>query len=136
MRVAALDHVNIITADLEGTVRFYAELLELEPLDGPPPLTHENARWLYDESGRAILHINTLECPRAYDREVRAGTTVVDLALFYERNNLLLNGDVGWVPGNVYGTIVDGLDRMAEACNDVWRSGSLGERLVYQRFEQ
>ena len=75
MRVAALDHVNIITADLEGTVRFYAELLELEPRDGPPPLTHENARWLYDESGRAILHINTLECPRAYDREVRVGPT-------------------------------------------------------------
>ena len=75
MRVGALDHVNIITADLEGTVRFYAEILELEPRDGPPPLTHENARWMYDESGRAILHINTLECPRAYDREVRAGPT-------------------------------------------------------------
>jgi catechol 2,3-dioxygenase-like lactoylglutathione lyase family enzyme len=75
VRVGALDHVNIITADLEGTVRFYTELLELEPRDGPPPLTHENARWMYDESGRAILHINTLECPRAYDREVRAGPT-------------------------------------------------------------
>jgi hypothetical protein len=61
---------------------------------------------------------------------------VIDLAIFYGRNNLLLNGDVGWVPGNVYGTIVDGLDLMAEACNDVWRSGSVGERLVYQRFEQ
>src|ERR1700743_2600042 len=47
---------------------------------------------------------------------------VVDLAVFYGRNTLLLNGDVGWVPGNVYATIVDGLDRMAEACNDVWRS--------------
>jgi hypothetical protein len=40
------------------------------------------------------------------------------------------------VPGNVYASIVDGLDLMAEACNDVWRSGSVGERLVYQRFEQ
>ncbi|MFD0855386.1 DUF3830 family protein [Actinomadura adrarensis] len=60
---------------------------------------------------------------------------VVDLAIFYGRNNLLLNGDVGWVPGNVYGTIVDGLDRMAEACNDVWRSGGVGERLVYARYE-
>ena len=75
MRVDALDHVNIITADLEGSVRFYAELLELEPRDGPPPFTHENARWMYDESGRAILHINTLECPRAYEREVHAGPT-------------------------------------------------------------
>ena len=75
MHVAALDHVNIITADLEGTVRFYAQLLELEPRDGPPPLTHENARWMCDGSGRAIVHINTRECPRAYDREVAAGPT-------------------------------------------------------------
>ena len=75
MRVGALDHVNIITADLEGTVSFYAELLDLEPRDGPPPLTHENARWMYDGAGRAIVHINSLECPRAYDREVRTGPT-------------------------------------------------------------
>ncbi|MEU5879096.1 DUF3830 family protein [Spirillospora sp. NPDC047279] len=60
---------------------------------------------------------------------------VIDLAIFYGRNNLLLNGDVGWVPGNVYATITQGLDRMAEACNDVWRSGAVGERLVYQRLE-
>ena len=75
MHVLALDHVNIITADLEGTVRFYTELLELEARDGPPPLTHENARWMYDESGRAIVHINSVECPRVYDREVHPGST-------------------------------------------------------------
>lgn len=75
MRVDALDHVNVITADLQGTVRFYAELLELEPRDGPPPLTHENARWMYDQSGRAIVHINTLDCPRAYERGVTPGPT-------------------------------------------------------------
>lgn len=59
---------------------------------------------------------------------------VIDLAIFYGRNNLLLNGDVGWVPGNVYASIVEGLDVMAEACHDVWRSGSVGERLVYSRL--
>ena len=75
MRVEALDHVNVITADLEGSVRFYAALFGLEPRDGPPPLTHENARWMYDVAGRAVIHINSLECPRAYDREVRAGPT-------------------------------------------------------------
>ncbi len=75
MHVEALDHVNIITADLEGTVRFYAELLELEPRDGPPPLTHTNARWMYDGSGRAVVHINSLDCPRAYDRAVSPGPT-------------------------------------------------------------
>jgi len=75
MPVEALDHVNIITADLEGTARFYAELFGLEPRDGPPPLTHAHARWMYDAAGRAVIHINSLECPRAYDREVRAGPT-------------------------------------------------------------
>ncbi|MFD8422381.1 DUF3830 family protein [Streptomyces sp. NPDC059466] len=68
-----------------------------------------------------------------YGTEVRPGTTVVDLALFYERNNLLLNGDVGWVPGIVWGQIVEGLDTMAEACNDLWRSGALGETLSFRR---
>ena len=75
MRVDALDHVNIITSDVECSARFYAELFGLEPRDGPPPLTHEDARWMYDDAGRAILHINSLECPRHYDREVRPGPT-------------------------------------------------------------
>jgi len=61
---------------------------------------------------------------------------VIDLAIFYGRNNLLLNGDVGWVPGNVYATITEGLDVMAQACHDVWRSGSVGERLVYERHSE
>ena len=75
MRVEALDHVNIITADLEGSARFYAEVFGLEPRDGPPPLTHDTARWMYDASGRAVIHINSRDCPRAYDREVDAGPT-------------------------------------------------------------
>jgi catechol 2,3-dioxygenase-like lactoylglutathione lyase family enzyme len=75
VHVEALDHVNIITADLEGSARFYAQLLGLEPRDGPPPLTHTNARWMYDQAGRAVLHLNSLDCPRAYDREVRPGPT-------------------------------------------------------------
>ncbi|MHC0432493.1 DUF3830 family protein [Streptomyces sp. O3] len=66
-----------------------------------------------------------------YDTEQRG--TVVDLALFYERNNLLINADVGWVPGIVWGQVVDGLDRMAEACQDLWRAGALGESLNFRR---
>ncbi|MGW6460161.1 DUF3830 family protein [Streptomyces sp. NPDC055078] len=68
------------------------------------------------------------------DRAAHRGrATVVDLALFYERNNLLINGDTGWVPGIVWGTVVDGLDRMADACQDLWRSGALGESLTFRR---
>jgi catechol 2,3-dioxygenase-like lactoylglutathione lyase family enzyme len=75
MRVEALDHINIITPDVVGTARFYADLFDLEPRDGPPPLTHDNARWMYDAAGRAIVHINSLDCPRAYDRAVNPGPT-------------------------------------------------------------
>ncbi len=70
------------------------------------------------------------------DQGIDALPGVVDLAIFYGRNNLLLNGDVGWVPGNVYASIVEGLDVMAQACHDVWRSGSVGERLVYERLSE
>ncbi|WP_129842374.1 DUF3830 family protein [Streptomyces sp. RFCAC02] len=63
----------------------------------------------------------------------RTRSTVVDLALFYERNNLLINGDAGWIPGIVWGTVVDGLDRMADACQDLWRAGALGETLSFRR---
>ena len=75
MRVNALDHVNVITADLDGSACFYAELFGLERRDAPPPLTPRNAQWMYDAAGRAIVHINSLDCPRTYQREVSPGPT-------------------------------------------------------------
>ncbi|MGY3565252.1 DUF3830 family protein [Sinomonas sp. RB5] len=73
----------------------------------------------------------------AYGYEAESGTNesrlLIDLAYFYGRNNLLLNGDVGWVPGNVYGTIVEGLDELAAASQDIWMGGARGERLVIER---
>ncbi len=75
MRVNALDHVNIIVADLDATARFYAEMFGLERRDAPPPLTPRNAQWMYDGAGRAVVHINSLDCPRTYDREVGPGPT-------------------------------------------------------------
>ncbi|GAA3176468.1 MULTISPECIES: DUF3830 family protein [Streptomyces] len=65
--------------------------------------------------------------------KAHGGPTVVDLALFYERNNLLINGDAGWVPGIVWGAVVEGLDRMADACQDLWRAGAVGETLSFRR---
>lgn len=60
---------------------------------------------------------------------------VVDLAIFYGRNNYLYNPSTGPVPGNVFATVTENLDAMAAACNDVWRSGSVGERLSWRRLE-
>jgi catechol 2,3-dioxygenase-like lactoylglutathione lyase family enzyme len=75
MKVNALDHVNIITADLSGSARFYADLLGLEIRNAPPPLTPETAQWLYDAAGRAIIHLNSLDCRRTYPRDVVSGPT-------------------------------------------------------------
>jgi catechol 2,3-dioxygenase-like lactoylglutathione lyase family enzyme len=75
VKVNALDHVNIITADLEGTARFYSEVFELDRRDGPPPLTPGTAQWMFDDAGRAIIHINSLDCVRAYERDVMPGPT-------------------------------------------------------------
>ncbi|WP_369045669.1 DUF3830 family protein [Sinomonas sp. P10A9] len=73
----------------------------------------------------------------AYGYEESAGTVenrlLIDLAYFYGRNNLLLNGDVGWVPGNVFATIVEGLDELAAASQDIWMGGARGERLILDR---
>lgn len=71
------------------------------------------------------------------DGEAAAGQShVVDLALFYGRNNLLINGDVGFVTANVFATVIDNLEGMAEACNDIWRRGSEGERLSFSRLDR
>ena len=75
MKVNALDHVNIITADLDGTARFYAEMFDLDRRNAPPPLTPDNAQWMVDGEGRAIVHLNSLDCPRAFARDVMPGPT-------------------------------------------------------------
>jgi hypothetical protein len=70
------------------------------------------------------------------ERRPDEDTSVVDLALFYERNNLLLNPDVGWVPGNVFATIVEGLEEIAAASGDLWLNGAAGERLTFRRSDR
>jgi len=75
----------------------------------------------------------------AYGYEAGGGHTqlakIIDLAVFYGRNNLLINGDQGWVPGNVFGTVVSGLDEMSAACQDVWMGGARGETLTFSRAD-
>ncbi len=74
MQVNRLDHINIITDHLDQTAQFYADLLGLERRDAPPPLTPQNAQWLYDSRGLAIIHLNSTDCPRRFDRAVQPGT--------------------------------------------------------------
>ncbi|MCZ2073868.1 MAG: DUF3830 family protein [Bryobacteraceae bacterium] len=66
----------------------------------------------------------------------RTGKNVVDLAVFYDRNNLLLSPSDGFTPGNVFGSVVRGLDEMKSAGYSVWREGPAGDRLTFRRLER
>ncbi|WP_066557260.1 VOC family protein [Croceicoccus bisphenolivorans] len=57
MRVETLDHVNIVTGDLAGTVSFYRDVLGLEQRDPPEPLQPDLVQWLCDAGGRPIFHL-------------------------------------------------------------------------------
>lgn len=72
-----------------------------------------------------------------YNTDSQAHDTggAIDLALFYGRNNLLINGDQGWVPGNVFATIVEGLPDIAAAAQDLWLRGVEGESLTFRRAD-
>ena len=74
MNVEALDHVNIISDRLDETAEFYASLLGLVRKDAPAPLTPKTATWMYDAEDRAIIHINSVDCPRTFDRAVEPGS--------------------------------------------------------------
>ena len=75
MRINALDHVNIIVPDLEAAVRFYTSLLSLVRRDAPPPLQPREAAWMCDGEGRPIIHLNSLDCARVYDRNLTPAPT-------------------------------------------------------------
>ncbi len=63
------------------------------------------------------------------------GQAVVDLALFYDRNNILLSPSEGYLTCNVFATVVRNQEQITVAGNDIWRAGAIGERLSFRRLE-
>lgn len=61
-------------------------------------------------------------------------TGLIDLAVFYGRNNYLL-GPEGHMPGNVFATITEGLKAFAAASQDAFRHGMADESMVIRRLE-
>lgn len=57
-----------------------------------------------------------------------------DLMIFYGRNSLLLGPD-GFMPGNLFATIVDNFERFAEECAWLFRNGMANERLRFERID-
>lgn len=57
MPTSALDHVNILTDDLEATVAFYLGALELTRSESPATARGLNGAWLCDAGGNPIVHL-------------------------------------------------------------------------------
>jgi catechol 2,3-dioxygenase-like lactoylglutathione lyase family enzyme len=56
--MAGLDHVNIQTADLAGSVAFYRDIIGLDVRD-PPELDPARVQWMHDDRGHAIIHLSS-----------------------------------------------------------------------------
>ncbi len=74
-----LDHYNVSTRDLAGTVRFYEEVLGFE--NGPRPAFDFPGAWLYSD-GRAVLHLNDVS---GEGRAPLEGTGVLEHVAFDSR---------------------------------------------------
>ena len=68
-------------------------------------------------------------------REIAQRTGIVDLAIFYGRDNFLFSPATGPVPGNLFATVIENFEAMASACDNIWREGFAGERLLFRRLE-
>ena len=65
MPIKALDHVNIVAADLDETMAFYARVLGLRPQARPDALASAIPDgWLFDDEGRALIHLITHDVAR------------------------------------------------------------------------
>ncbi len=110
----------------------------VEPFSDPPGLEHPTVTPIPGDVCYFDFTAGQLPADAygyADDQGAAGRERVVDLALFYGRNNLLINGDVGFVPTNVFASVVEGLDEIAAAANDVWRGGAIGETLTFRRAE-
>ena len=63
-----IGHINIRTPLLEETLAFYERLMDLRRGDALTMTDQANNAWLFDDSGRAVVHVN--KCPA--DEEVPA----------------------------------------------------------------
>ena len=73
MTIKTLDHVNIQTRDMDGTIRFYEGLLGLVAKTAPRRKPEER-QWLY-AGERAVIHLNLFGTDNTYEREIIPGGT-------------------------------------------------------------
>lgn len=69
MQVLALDHVNIRTADVPQTIRFFTEVLGMEARFSPGRTDMADGAWICDAHARAIIHVAASRIPYPWEAE-------------------------------------------------------------------
>ena len=57
MQVSGIDHVNILTGDLDRTAQFYERLMGLTRTGNPAIAAGFKGAWMRDSHGNAIIHL-------------------------------------------------------------------------------
>lgn len=67
MTVLSLDHVNLRTRNVARTLDFFRNVLEMEVVPPPGRANTDEAGWILDDSGLAIVHVGSLSLPYPSD---------------------------------------------------------------------
>ena len=80
MQVNGLDHINIVAADVDRTVRFFETVLGLQAKPVPTMPTAFKGRWIYDRHHHPIVHVQPHDPQRhgVLDDGERATTGAID----------------------------------------------------------
>ncbi len=57
MSASGIDHVNILTDDLEATIAFYEQVLELSRGKSPAQVRGLEGAWMLNSEGNALVHL-------------------------------------------------------------------------------
>jgi catechol 2,3-dioxygenase-like lactoylglutathione lyase family enzyme len=63
MPVMGLDHINVRTPDMAGTVAFFRDALAMTVTPSPNASNTDRGAWVLDASGVAMLHISANDVP-------------------------------------------------------------------------
>ena len=99
----------------------------------PEPKPRPEALTMYPSRGDLMMLPLPQGIPLPKDLPgIESGDPVLDVAYFYEGGNSLLGGPPGPLAGTIVATVerLDDIDRMAEACRDVWFAGASGEEMA------
>ena len=73
MTVSAIDHLNILTNDLEATAGFYETVLGLTRGESPAAKMGAQGAWMFDNSGHPLVHIVVKGSLGSYGEEHQPG---------------------------------------------------------------